>query len=103
MDAIALLNEQHDEVDELFAKAEKARNPETKRRLFVKLADALAMHAAIEEKIFYPAVNARRTEDLLLEALEELAEAMNAMMEEMEGHSPRNAIRSQTRTAAPLP
>jgi iron-sulfur cluster repair protein YtfE (RIC family) len=35
------------------------------------VADALAIHATIEEHHFYPAVRAKRTEDILLEALEE--------------------------------
>lgn len=71
MNAIDLLNEQHDEVAALFAKAEKATGPAAKEKLFIQIADALAMHATIEEKIFYPAVKAQRTEDILLESLEE--------------------------------
>src|SRR6185295_8230064 len=35
-----------------------------KQQVFEAIADALAMHAAIEEKRFYPAVKARRTEDV---------------------------------------
>lgn len=35
------------------------------------VADALAAHVALEEEHFYPAVRARRTEDILLESLEE--------------------------------
>src|SRR4051812_4115004 len=71
MDAIAMLNEQHDEIDELFEKAEDATISQGKEHLFLKLADALAAHATIEEELFYPAVRAKRTEDILLEALEE--------------------------------
>jgi hypothetical protein len=71
MDAISLLNEQHDEVDELFEKVEKAKGVEAKEKLFLRIADALAIHTTIEEQIFYPAVKAKRTEDILLESLEE--------------------------------
>lgn len=71
MNAIDLLNQQHDDVDALFAKVPSATSSTAKEALFVKIADALAMHVTIEEKIFYPAVLAKRTEDILLESLEE--------------------------------
>jgi hemerythrin superfamily protein len=71
MDAITMLKKQHDEVDALFHEIEGAEDADEKERLFIQIADALAMHATIEEKIFYPAVRAERTEDILLEALEE--------------------------------
>jgi hemerythrin superfamily protein len=71
MDAIELLESQHREVEELFSEIEHAGEPATKESLFEELADKLAIHAAIEEHHFYPAVKAARTEDILLEALEE--------------------------------
>lgn len=39
--------------------------------LFAQLADKLAAHAAVEEKIFYPAAMAPQTSDLLHESVEE--------------------------------
>jgi hemerythrin superfamily protein len=73
MDAIEMLKKQHREVEGLFEKYdEKGENAaKGKQQLFEAIADALAMHATIEEKHFYPAVKAKRTEDILLEALEE--------------------------------
>ena|SRR5437868_5588452 len=71
VNAIEMLEAQHREVEELFATLEKARSSESKRRIFVELADKLAIHATIEERHFYPSVNAKRTEDILLESLEE--------------------------------
>jgi hemerythrin superfamily protein len=71
MDAIDLLEEQHNEVEKLFDQTEKASTAAARRRLFEKIGDALAVHAAIEEKMFYPAVKARDTEDKLFEAVEE--------------------------------
>jgi hemerythrin superfamily protein len=71
MDAIEMLISQHKEVDDLFAQIEAATSDDKKSRLFVELADKLAVHATIEEKHFYPAVKAKRTEDILLESLEE--------------------------------
>ena len=71
MNAIDLLESQHREVAALFPKIEKASSAATKERLFEEIADKLAVHAAIEEHHFYPAVKAKRTEDILLESLEE--------------------------------
>ena len=73
MDAIEMLKEQHREVENLFKTFDELGENAAKRKqaVFEKIADALAMHATIEEKHFYPAVKAKRTEDILLEALEE--------------------------------
>ncbi len=70
MNAIDLIKEQHDEVEELFEQLEDADGDE-KQELFNRIGDALAVHCAIEEQHFYPAVRASRTEDILLESLEE--------------------------------
>lgn len=69
IDVLELLTEQHNEVDELFEAIENANGD--KRALFVDLADKLAAHAAIEEKIFYPAVMMKETEEILHESVEE--------------------------------
>jgi hemerythrin superfamily protein len=69
--AIDMLEGQHREVEDLFAKLEKADRGERKQKLFTLIADKLAVHASIEEEAFYPAVKAKRTEDILLESLEE--------------------------------
>ena len=71
MSAIDLLESQHREVEKLFKQFEKATSGEKKMRVFEEIADKLAIHAAIEEHHFYPAVKAKRTEDILLEAVEE--------------------------------
>jgi len=69
--AIEMLESQHREVEDLFEKLEKAGRGERKQKLFTQIADKLAIHASIEEAEFYPAVKAKRTEDILLESLEE--------------------------------
>jgi hemerythrin superfamily protein len=71
VNAIELLESQHREVDELFEQISETEDDEEVEQLFVQLADKLAMHAKIEELHFYPAVKAARTEDILLESLEE--------------------------------
>lgn len=48
-----------------------AADAEERRERFLAAADVLMSHVMIEERLFYPAVKARRTEDILLESLEE--------------------------------
>lgn len=70
MNALDLLIEQHDEVDDLFEMIEKAEGGK-KAELFAELADKLAAHSTMEEKLFYPSVKAKETEELLVESTEE--------------------------------
>jgi hemerythrin superfamily protein len=71
MDAIKFLDEQHREIEDLFDQVTKATTAQQRQRSFERIADALAVHATIEEKIFYPSVRAASTNDLLIEATEE--------------------------------
>ena len=68
MNAIDMLKQQHREVEALFAQFKKAKSAAPQRKVFEQIADALAVHATIEEKHFYPSV---KKQDLLLESLEE--------------------------------
>jgi hemerythrin superfamily protein len=68
-DVVDLLTSQHREVDALFAKLKKEAGERS--AAFIELADKLAAHATIEEKVFYPAVMARSTSDLLQQSVEE--------------------------------
>jgi hemerythrin superfamily protein len=79
MNAIELLKSQHREVEDLFEKYENSDKSPAQRKLVEELCDKLTVHAAIEEKHFYPAVKARQTEDILLEALEEHLAAKRVM------------------------
>ncbi len=73
MNAIDLLEQQHREVEELFEEFEGASDGavKTKERLCHEISDALAIHAAIEEKLFYPESKQENTEDILRESVEE--------------------------------
>jgi len=72
MNAIELLEQQHNEVDELFEKLEAApKGDAEKKELFGQIADGLAVHTEIEEKIFYPSVRRKATEELLEHSVEE--------------------------------
>jgi hemerythrin superfamily protein len=68
-DILEVLAMQHAEVDALFMAIEKGQG--NKRVLFTELADKLAAHASVEEQLFYPAVMARQTEEILRESVEE--------------------------------
>lgn len=70
MDAIELLTTQHRQMEAAFARALAAEGDERRTR-FQQAADVLMSHVSIEERLFYPAVKGRRTEDILLESLEE--------------------------------
>ena len=69
VDVLELLTTQHSEVDELFEKLENDKGDRV--ALFTELANKLAAHATVEEKIFYPAVMMKQTEEMLQESVEE--------------------------------
>src|SRR5689334_10443524 len=69
-DPIALLVHDHRRMEGMLAKLADADEAQ-RSPLLDDVADALAAHVALEEEHFYPAVRARRTEDILLESLEE--------------------------------
>jgi hypothetical protein len=67
-DAIALLKYDHREVEDLFAKFEKAGGDEKKWQLAQQICNELKIHSMIEEEIFYPATKEAVEEDLYKEA-----------------------------------
>jgi hemerythrin superfamily protein len=69
-DPVALLVHDHRRMEQMLDKLADA-DAQDRAPLFDEIADALAAHVALEEEHFYPAVRARRTEDILLESLEE--------------------------------
>jgi hemerythrin superfamily protein len=81
MTAIEMLKKQHREVAGLFDKLEGAASAGQRREAFNAIADALAVHATIEERHFYPAVKNKATDEMLLEAVEEHLEIKRAIAE----------------------
>ena len=77
MDAITLLEQDHQKVKKLMAEIEKTteRGTKTRQQLFDKLVQELTIHEKIEEQIFYPEVKERATskqlEELVTESYEE--------------------------------
>ena len=72
LDAIELLKKDHDDVDRLFKDYEELVegncSPEDRRLMSTRICGMLAVHAMIEEEIFYPALEGKIEEDLLKEA-----------------------------------
>jgi hemerythrin superfamily protein len=77
MDAITLLERDHQQVKKLMGEIEKTteRGVKTRQQLFHKLVQELTVHEKIEEQIFYPEVKERATskklEELVTESYEE--------------------------------
>jgi hemerythrin superfamily protein len=73
--ALDVLRQDHREVEELFSRFEKTSASGQKRReqLVDKMIEALSIHAAIEEEVFYPAIRREvaGANDHVLESLEE--------------------------------
>jgi hypothetical protein len=84
VNALELLRSQHDEVEDLIEEIEETDEPSEKGRLFELLADQLAAHSKVEEKLFYPAVMAEKTRDLLLESTEEHLSVKRLLADMME-------------------
>jgi len=69
--AVDLLIKQHRTLEGLLRDTQQATDAQTQRTLFQRVADELSVHIGAEEQVFYPAVREQRTEDILLESLEE--------------------------------
>jgi hemerythrin superfamily protein len=75
-DAVELIKSDHRKVEQLFREFEEAgdRAYKTKQELVGQIVEELEVHAAIEEEIYYPAVEAKARKDgkeLIAEAVEE--------------------------------
>jgi hypothetical protein len=81
VDAIKLLKTQHIEVKGLFKRYKSREDEGEKYGLFEKIADDLAAHSAIEERIFYPAVYVGELTSMLKEAVEEHLAAKRTLAE----------------------
>lgn len=80
MNAIELLKNDHDKVEELFEKVKATENTSEHRELYKKIREELETHTHIEETIFYPAIKENEElEDMVLEALEEHMQAKHLL------------------------
>jgi hemerythrin superfamily protein len=86
-DAIALLKEDHRNVEDLFEQFEKASGEGRKERLALEICTELTIHAIIEEEILYPALEGKADEDLLKESFVE-HDAAKVLIAEIEAGAP---------------
>jgi hemerythrin superfamily protein len=86
LDAIELLKRDHDDVDKLFADydelVEKGSSPEDRRLMSTRICGMLAVHAMIEEEIFYPSARKAKVDADLLDE----AEIEHGSMKELIAH-----------------
>jgi iron-sulfur cluster repair protein YtfE (RIC family) len=91
-DVIKLLETDHREVEDLFAKAESTDGA-AKQQVVTKIASELTVHADVEEQIVYPAMREAGLDDIVEEAEQEHSkvkqlvaqlEAMDATTDEVD-------------------
>jgi hemerythrin superfamily protein len=84
MNALEILKQDHQKVKGLFQEATRAHDQNTRKELFDKIDTELEIHAHIEEKVFYPALEEHEElKDMVAEALEEHQE-VKIILEEIE-------------------
>lgn len=90
-DAIALLKADHRKVEELFDAFEAARGDGRKKALAEQICMELAVHAKLEEDVFYPACKGAVEESLLKEAHVE-HDGAKVLIAEIEAGGPDDAF-----------
>ncbi len=70
-DVLALLTRQHREMESMLESLLDSKAEDERAALLARAGDELTVHVSAEEQVFYPAVKEKRTEDILLESLEE--------------------------------
>jgi hemerythrin superfamily protein len=86
-DAIALLKQDHREVEELVEEFSKASGEGRKEKLARPICRELTIHAMIEEEVFYPACEGKVDEDLLKESYVE-HDAAKVLIAQIEAGEP---------------
>lgn len=88
LDAVALLRADHKAVAALFAEYKTLRSPTKKKALVTKICVELAVHAQVEEEIFYPAVQkALKDRAMIPKAIVE-QQTMKDLISQVEGKEP---------------
>lgn len=83
-DAIGLLKADHRMVEGLFADFEKARTATQKARITVQIASELKVHAAVEEKLFYPALRAQAEDEADLDEAQVEHDTLKILIADLE-------------------
>jgi Hemerythrin HHE cation binding domain len=87
LDALALLKQDHREVEDLFEQFEKASGDGNKEKIARRICTELKVHAMIEEEIFYPALRGKIDDDDIDEAYVE-HDGAKVLINDIEAGSP---------------
>lgn len=90
-DAIALLEQDHREVEAMFEEFEQLDSKAEKSKLAAKICVALTMHATIEEELLYPPAHEEIEEDLVDEAIVE-HDSAKQLIAEIEAMKPSDHL-----------
>ena len=87
MDAVELLKDDHEKVQDLFDDFEDTQDTDVRRQICETVRNELTVHTRIEEEIFYPAVRAELGEDDLMDEAEEEHHVAKMLISELENMS----------------
>jgi hemerythrin superfamily protein len=100
MDALKLLKEDHDRVDEMFKRYDRMKEgDERKQQLLQTILEEVRVHAQVEEELFYPALTAlfeeagKDKERELIEEADVEHETVKWLMEQLEGEQSDEGMR----------
>lgn len=90
MDALAMLKQQHQEVDMIFDRIRMA-NEDERITLLGQVSERLTLHAQLEERHFYPFAQRMGIQDMVDHSLQEHSEVKQLIAEilQMKRHDPR--------------
>ncbi|MFP2905848.1 hemerythrin domain-containing protein [Pyxidicoccus sp. 3LFB2] len=92
MDVIDLLVQQHREADALFEAFRNAPDDATKQELCIQLAEALTLHATIEERWIYPVARRVIGEDKIQHSVDEHAEVKQLIADILRSRNDVNGL-----------
>ncbi len=92
--ALQVLMDDHKEVTKLFKQFDKATDLQERAGVVRMICQALSLHAAIEEEIFYPEVRAALRDDDrdLLDEAEVEHQSIRSLVEQLEGADPEDEL-----------
>lgn len=91
-DAIALLEQDHREVEAFYKQFEQADSSSEKAELAWKICVALTVHAEIEEQVFYPAARRAIDDTEILDEAEVEHMSAKQLIAEIETMTPRDKL-----------
>lgn len=92
MDVIDLLIQQHREADALFEAFRNAQDDASKKELCIQLAEALTLHATVEERWIYPVARRVIGEDKIQHSVDEHAEVKRLIADILRSRNDVNGL-----------